>query len=190
MQHKRKIFFTGNTHDVGSPHATRLGKQTRQAGRSGLTTVTSVWLQSGSFPWCGSSLQNAWERDFRKLGLCFQPEFFCDQGWVCLFYHTALEGLRRILFWIEIPDSIATCMFWNSSSSGVIKFSLLIASTMFTLFLPASVKHLLSSGLVLVDTKSKNLFWNLEWTIALSGTFLWQHKQWAKMAFGESSSFL
>lgn len=93
MQHKRKQFFTGNTHDVGSPHATHLGKQTRQAGRSGLTTVTSVWLQSGSFPSCGSSLQNAWVRDFRKLGLGFQPEFFCDQGWVC-FASSIIQLLR------------------------------------------------------------------------------------------------
>lgn len=63
-------------------HATRPGKQTRQAGRSGLTAVTSVWLQSGSFPSSGSSLQDALERGLRMLGLGFHRAFICDQDWV------------------------------------------------------------------------------------------------------------
>lgn len=144
MQHKRKKFFTGNTHDVGSPHATRLGKQTRQAGRSGLTTVTSVWLQSGSFPWCGSSLQNALERELRKLGLGFQTVFICDQH--CVWFAFSIMQLSRAWdkffsgqkYWIPLPHIFfgmltdwerLTCLHW------------LLA---FVHSFPPNIKHLLT----------------------------------------------
>lgn len=97
------------------PHVTRLGKQTQQVGRSGLTTVTSVCLQSGSFPWRGSSLQNALESDLGKLGLPNSIDLWPGLGLICLFYHATLWGLRQILFWTEILDSIAIYIFWNAS---------------------------------------------------------------------------
>lgn len=92
------------------PHATRLGKQTWQTGRSGLTTVTSVWLQSGSTPWRSSSVRNALERDLRKLGLCFQT-FTCDQEWVWFAFSIMQLSRARDKFysgqeyWIPLPPA-------------------------------------------------------------------------------------
>lgn len=100
---REKKSFTGNTHDVGCP-CPRLGKRTRQAGRSGLTTVTSVCLQSGSFPWTELFFrQNALERDLRKPGTSQTAFIYCDQDCclVHLFYHATLQGLDNFFFLVR-----------------------------------------------------------------------------------------
>ena len=172
------------------PHATRLGKQTRQAGRSGLTTVTSVCLQSGSVPGRSSFFYRMhWKGTWGSGGLRFQTAFFYLWPRLCLvhlFYHATLQGLETTSFLdrnLRFHCHMYCCGVlanWEWSNSP------LSVTSICSLSLTVSLSW---GNWAYSYVQSKHWPWILEWILGLSGTSLWQYWQWVKTALVDSLSF-
>lgn len=135
---------------------------TRQAGRAGFTTVTGVWLQSGSFPSWGCLADNA-RTGLDKAGASGPTSISLWPGvdWVWSYKSLRLEEKK---FCSDVLDYIATyvfCQLDRSNSMTLIEYwhsgSLLL-----------SRKPLNTCREESLEWWIQNLSWNLEWGLPLT----------------------